>query len=751
MQKIINFVVFLFVFSFLLTPAISQASLPTQEGDSEYFLIRTKNEKVSGSPLEDLGIFDSKKIDSLDIYRVKLTPEKVNKLKKNPHIEFIEKDKKATISYIPNDPAFSFQNYIVDSTINKAWDVTYGTEETIVAIIDTGVNYYHEDLKNIYWQNNQGHIGYDFVNNDNDPLDDHYHGTVVTGIIAANANNGIGIAGIANIRIMAIKAMTSSGDGLVSDISQGIKYAVDNGARIINLSLGLPEESQILDEAVNYAYNKNCLIIGATGNKGSNIVDAPARYSYAIGVGAINESNTLAEYSNYGIGTDIVALGEKIYSTTWNKKNNWNLYQYNTGTSFATPQVTGTAALLLSKDPSLSSNQIRKRILGTARKIPAMNGQNYTYQYGYGKLDSYVSLTYDKYKPKIDASIYKIGNNKYQINGTIIDDKNPVDILENTTDSNIGLVRYRIDNENWQTLNTEAKNNYQMNFYTPALNNGEHFITIESTDTAGNTNNIVLNTSNSIIGTISSSPHDYKAQLESQSSYVSFSSGQQKEMSLSFRNMGNSAWTKDIVHLGTSNNTDRLSIFADESWLNPNRIEMEEDIVAPGEIAHFDFTMTAPNSKGTFYEYFNLVAEDITWFQDIGLYWQINIEPPSYHAQYLGQSSFVTMGSGDTKTFWVEYRNTGSQTWDNSNVHLGTSNPLDRNSIFYSSTPTSGWKSNNRIKMEKSTVAPGESVRFTFTIQAPQASGTYYEHFRPVVDGVAWMEDVGLYWQIIVQ
>jgi len=755
MKKIISFLIFTFVFSLaIIAPVKSEASFFIAENNSnnQYLLVKFNDNTKANIVFNKLGIFDFEKINSLNLYRIKTNSQSAEKLKKNPNIQFIEKDQKLKLSYVPNDPFYNLQNYLIDSNITKAWDITRGSPNIVVAVVDTGVDYHHQDLKGKMWTNSYGHYGYDFVNKDTDPMDDHYHGTTVAGIIAAKTDNGIGIAGIANVKIMAVKSMTFTGDGFVSDIAQGIIYAADNGAKIINLSLGLPEDSAVLDDAVLYAYRKNCLIVAATGNKGINKVDNPARNPYTIGVGALNLSNTIAEYSNYGTGTSIVAVGDSIYSTGWTPTNNVNYYHYNKGTSFANAQVAGAAALLLSYDPSLSPDQIRKRILGTAKKIPVMGGKDYNPYYGYGKLDAYAALKYDKYPPSITTSIYKTRNNIFQISGEIIDDKNPSNILSETTDSNIKLVRYKIDNGNWQILNNKATNSFLLNFYTPSLTYGEHLITIEATDTAGNIKTQVLNTLNSITGAISSRPDDYKARLVSQSSYIKLSPNQTQSLTLAFQNIGKSIWTKDIVHLGTSHPNDRPSYFADNSWLNNNRIEMKENIVAPGEIAHFEFTATAPsNIKGEFKEYFNLVAENITWFDDIGLFWKISVEEPSYHAQYLGQSSFVIMNKGDTKTLWVEYRNTGTQTWNQNNVHLGTSNPLDRESIFYNPSPTSNWKSRNRIKMEKNNVAPGEIVRFTFTIQAPQTPGIYYEHFRPVADGFTWMEDIGLYWKIIVQ
>ena len=223
-------------------------------------------------------------------------------------------------------------------------------------------------------------------------------------------------------------------------------------------------------------------------------------------------------------------------------------------------------------------------------------------------------------------------------------------------------------------------------------------------------------------------------------------------MSIAYLNTGSATWTKQSVHLASTHPMDRNSIFTDTSWLSSNRIAMQEDVVAHGEIAHFNFTFSAPTGiSGQYNEYFNLVAEGISWMNDIGLYWKVTIEKQSYHASYIGQSPYIIMNRGDQIVFWVEYQNTGGITWDSSVVKLGTANPLDRTSSFYNPISGSGWLSPNRIIMSSNSIVPGQNVRFNFSVKAPNAAGVYNEYFRPVADGFNWMEDNGLYWNIIVK
>lgn len=731
-----------------LYPAKADFLLP-----KESFLIKSNNPVETKSVLKSLNINEFNKIETLGFFEIEATQAEINILAEKKSTLSIEKNKKTKISQIPNDPYYQLQTYLTNSNIPNAWEISQGSPSVIVAVIDTGVDYNHEDLKNKMWTNTSGYFGYDFVNNDNDPMDDNSHGTQISGIIAAQNNNGVGITGIANVKIMAVKAVPNNGEGDVADLARGIIYAADNGARVANVSMGLAEDSQALDDAVTYAKSKNCLIVAATGNLYRSFIDNPARNPDVVGVGAIDESDLKTPYSNYGDGVSIVALGNRIYSTGWEVANNVNNYKYSNGTSFSTPQVAGTAALIISKDSSLTSDQVKKRLISSAKKVTAMGNTGYSIEYGYGKLDAYAALTFDKTPPEASLSLYKENNGTYSIKGTIVDDKNSSLSYTNIPDSNIGLIRYQIDGAgNWITLNNNPTQFVNLNAAVSIPNYGSHNILIEISDTAGNKNNLNLNTQNSIFTPASANISDYKYSFASQSSYINTTSNQTTSLTLALKNTGNSAWNKNVVHLGTSHPNDRSSVFANSTWASSNRIVMQEDSVAIGEIAHFNFSITTPNGlSGSFNEYFNLVADGLGWMNDMGIYWKISSGSATYQAQFIDQSPYLIMDKGTSTSMWAEYKNVGSTTWTSNIVNLGTNNPLDRSSIFYNNTSGSGWKSANRISMSKTTVAPGETVRFNFTLRAPNTAGIYNEFFRPVADGVAWLEDAGLFWKIIVQ
>lgn len=266
----------------------------------------------------------------------------------------------------------------------EAWAHGYTGQGVVVAVIDTGVDYNHEDLKNNIWTNSKeipqngidddgdGYVddvyGWNFVNNNNNTLDDNNHGTHVAGTIAGE-NNGIGVTGIAyNAKIMPVKVLDKSGSGSYSQIANGIRYAVDHGANIINLSLGGYFSNNILKSAVEYASSKNVIVVMAAGNDGSSTPSYPARYAYnsGIAVGAVDQNNQLADFSNRSGSKDITfvtAPGVDIYSSLAN-----NQYGYYSGTSMASPHVAGVVALMLSANPNLTESQVRQMITGTAVK-----------------------------------------------------------------------------------------------------------------------------------------------------------------------------------------------------------------------------------------------------------------------------------------------------------------------------------------------------------------------------------------------
>ena len=272
-------------------------------------------------------------------------------------------------SIMPNDDLFDQQWGLnnngdwgnkedADIDAPQAWKITKGSSKIVVAVLDSGVDYKHPDLDKKRILTN---IDKDYINKDNDAMDDHGHGTYVAGIIAARTNNNEGIAGVCwNCKILPIKVLDKQGAGSTESIAKGIQYAGSKKARIINMSLGMAPNcgcSKTLAKSINYAYEKGSLLIAASGNDGvKDGISYPASSPRVLAVGATDAKDVEADFSNRNKKLNIVAPGVEIYGLDLRKKD--PQYQSANGTSAASPFVAGTAGLILSKKPKMKNGQV---------------------------------------------------------------------------------------------------------------------------------------------------------------------------------------------------------------------------------------------------------------------------------------------------------------------------------------------------------------------------------------------------------
>ncbi|MDF5729770.1 MAG: S8 family peptidase [Rhizonema sp. PD38] len=280
-----------------------------------------------------------------------------------------------TFSNVPNVGGNNWGDNLVKA--EDAWAKGYTGQGVVVAVLDTGVDYNDTQLQNNIWTNPnndaaQGYAndvhGWNFVDNNNNVLDTSQigHGTHVSGIIAGE-NNGSGITGVAyNAKIMPIKVLDNSGSGTDTSITEGIYYAVNHGANVINLSLGGADPNSALESAIEYASSKKVIVVMAAGNDSASTPDYPASYAknWGLTVGAVDQNNQIANFSN-DAGSNILdyvtAPGVNISSTIPG-----NQYATYSGTSMATPFVAGVVALMLSANHNLTDSQVRQTITQTA-------------------------------------------------------------------------------------------------------------------------------------------------------------------------------------------------------------------------------------------------------------------------------------------------------------------------------------------------------------------------------------------------
>ena len=318
------------------------------------------------------------RIPSLGVYRVRLrsgqsVASAVADQGRVVGVAYVEPNYKFTAFDNPNDPAYAAQQWAPQKVhAELAWPLWSPKAATVIAIVDTGVTLNHPDLENKLYRDSSGNvIGYDFVNGDASPADDHGHGTHCAGIAAAQVNNGVGMAGIAgwsadpfgsdihSTKIMPVKVLDASGSGSLLAVANGITFAADNGAKIISLSLGATASSTTLTNAIAYAWNKGCIVVAAAGNSSSSVKSYPAACANVISVAATDTNDTLASFSNYGSWVLCAAPGVSIYSTYPGGYANLS------GTSMAAPLVAGEAALLASQAPWLSNTVLRNFVLSS--------------------------------------------------------------------------------------------------------------------------------------------------------------------------------------------------------------------------------------------------------------------------------------------------------------------------------------------------------------------------------------------------
>ena len=355
-------------------------------------------------------------IDDLDNAEVATTVAQYSAL---PEVEFAEPNfeiqleeeiEGPLVPILPHDPQFNEQWALANSgqrggkkgadiSATLAWATSTGSEDVVVAVLDSGVDYTHEDLATNMWtrpanmlpyvDGDLGTIddltGYNAIDNESDPMDENGHGTHCAGIIGAEGENDLGIAGVNwKVKIMPLKFMNAGGFGTTKDAIEAINYVIERkragvNVRIISASWGSTQRSKALEDVIRKAYENDILFVAAAGNASTNNDRSPhfpSNYNVAnvISVAALDRNDQLARFSNFGPKTVAIAAPGVDILSTWLG----NAYEEKSGTSMATPVVSGVAALIVSQNPRISVDELKKRVLASTDPIVALKGKTAT-------------------------------------------------------------------------------------------------------------------------------------------------------------------------------------------------------------------------------------------------------------------------------------------------------------------------------------------------------------------------------------
>lgn len=301
-------------------------------------------------------------------------------LGRNPNVEFVEYNFVAKEHTVPNDPYYAYQWFLPNISAEEGWNITTGSPEIIIAILDSGIAHEHPDLVDKIVP------GWNFLENNENTSDVKGHGTAVAGSAAASTNNVIGVAGVSwESMIMPLLVADSDGWTYYDDAAEAVIYAADNGAKIINMSFGGPGSSSTLQSAIDYAWERGLVIIASAGNDLNSVLNYPASCNNVMSVSATNSIDELAHFSSYGTTIDISAPGQAIYTTSLFSGN----YGSVDGTSFSSPIVAGLAGLIWAITPELTNAQVVALIEQNADDL---GDKGWDIYFGHGKINVYNTL-----------------------------------------------------------------------------------------------------------------------------------------------------------------------------------------------------------------------------------------------------------------------------------------------------------------------------------------------------------------------
>ncbi len=674
---------------------------------------------------------------------------------------------------VPNDTLYSSQNFLPIISAPSAWNITTGSSAVIIAVVDTGFAMTHEDLAT-KWITNPGESGpttsegpspncidlaltpdksCNNLDDDSDGYVDNvrgwsfitdspdvqagdvegngsaaYHGTAVASVAAAAANNNAGIAGVCwQCRVLPIQVLDDNGNGDTVTVSNGIRYAADHGANVINISLGSTSTDSVLQAAINYALGKGVVLVAASGNGGPGTMIYPAKYPGVISVGATDSNDLIAGFSSTGPELIMSAPGLSVRTAYWSSGNQTSQYSYLSGTSIASPHVAGAVGLILSKFPAATASDVLNYLILNADKVAGMSGQNRTNVYGYGRLNTFRPL--QEYRssyygqsayPSMVGGTTAAGTIKYTNSGTATwyDDSSigtaPVGTLPVHLATSHGINRNSPLGLTWGADHNRAVTSFAAVYLADGttLAPNQHVVgpgqigSFSMTFTAPATlaSGVYREFFQPIVegGTVMNDPFtfldvtvvaaNYSSAYAGQSAYPSLLQTQNGSVFLKYKNVGNTTWYDDTsvgsaptgslpVHLSTShglNHSDPLG----QQWggdrtrpagnvtavyeADGTTLATNQHVVTPGQIAAYQFSLRVPRSlaPGVYREFYQPIVEGGSIMNDPYTFLDVVVTAADYRSAYAGQCAYPTLTAGGASaSCYLRYKNVGNIAW----------------------------------------------------------------------------------------
>ncbi len=391
----------------------------------------------------------------------------IRRLERMPEVKFVEKNYEFTPALVPDDPEYSNQWHLPQILADQAWDLTQGGANAVIAILDSGVDATHPDLAGKLVD------GYNTYSNNTDTTDPYGHGTKVAGVAGAATNNAEGVAGVAGASpIMPVRVTNASGAATSASIADGITWAADHGARVVNLSFNGVAGDAAIRTAAEYAFNHGTLVVAASGN--CACADPTAETPFMLSVSATDENDGLAYFSSTGPYVDLSAPGTNILTTDL-----FGTYFAYSGTSQASPVVAGVAALMYSANSSLTPTLVTQLLEAS---VVDLGSSGYDTGFGFGRVDALAAVTLAmSYTPPADLTAPTISmtvpESGATVSGTVV-----VDV---TADDDVGVVKVDLYVDD-AFFDSVAETPYSFAWDTIALPNGTHTLQAMAFDAAGN-------------------------------------------------------------------------------------------------------------------------------------------------------------------------------------------------------------------------------------------------------------------------